>query len=158
MRDHFFGPIGMRSAIPEFDAQGTFLGGSLVYATAHDFARFGYLYLRDGVWEGRRILPSGWVDFARTPQPAPDTDIYGAGFWITPQTGDGKAMRSLITGAGLRDAFSAQGRSGQVVLIVPSKDLVLVRLGEFAENNTKAWNLLGDWMAGVARLFPDRPT
>lgn len=158
MREALFAPIGMRSAIPEFDAQGAFLGGSLLYATAHDFARFGYLYLRDGLWDGQRILPQGWVDFARFPQPAPETDTYGAGFWITPPTGDGKGMRSLIIGEGMRDAFSAQGRSGQVVLIVPSKDLVLVRLGQFAQDNGGAWNALGDWMGGVARLFPDRPT
>jgi CubicO group peptidase (beta-lactamase class C family) len=156
MRDALFNPLGMTSAVPEFDAQGTFLGGSLVYATAQDFARFGYLYLRDGVWDGRRILPAGWVDFARSPQPAKETDTYGAGFWITPPTGDGVGWRSLIVGPGLRDAFSAQGRSGQIVLIVPSKDLVIVRLGQFAEDNAASWDGLGDWLGALARLFPDR--
>jgi CubicO group peptidase (beta-lactamase class C family) len=157
MRERLFGPIGMASAVPEFDAQGTFLGGSLVYATAEDFARFGYLYLRDGVWENRRILPAGWVDFARFPQPAKETDTYGAGFWITPPTGDGVGWRSLIVGEGLRDAFSAQGRFGQVVLIVPSKDLVIVRLGQFSGDSGKSWDILGDWMGALARQFPDRP-
>ncbi|HEY2745946.1 MAG TPA: serine hydrolase, partial [Polyangia bacterium] len=64
-----FGPLGMTSALPEFDAAGTFMGGSLVYATARDYARFGLLYLRDGVWDGTRILPEGWVDFARSRGP-----------------------------------------------------------------------------------------
>jgi CubicO group peptidase (beta-lactamase class C family) len=156
MRAALFDPLGMTSATPEFDAQGTFLGGSLVYATGQDFARFGLLYLRDGMWAGRRVLPAGWVDFARTPQPAPDTDTYGAGFWITPPRGDGVGMRSLIIGEGMRDAFSAQGRAGQVVLVVPSKDLVIVRLGLF-EDGRKSWDTLGDWMGALARRFPDRP-
>lgn len=155
MRDGLFAPIGMTSVVPEFDAKGAFLGGSLIYATAQDFARFGYLYLRNGVWDGRRILPEGWVDFARSPQPATETDTYGAGWWITPSMGEGKGGRALIVGDGMRDAFSAQGRSGQVVLVVPSKDLVIVRLGAFVEDNADAWNALGDWLGAVARQFPD---
>lgn len=154
MKDALFNRIGMTSAVTEFDSSGTFLGGSLVWANARDFARFGLLYLRDGVWEGQRVLPDGWVDFARSPQPQPETDTYGAGFWLTPPTGNGVGLRSLIIGEGMRDAFSAQGRAGQVVLIVPSKDLVMVRLGQF-EDGSPAWDALGDWMGQVARLFPD---
>lgn len=157
MRDSLFAPIGMTSAVPEFDAQGTFLGGSLLYANARDYARFGYLYLRDGVWEGRRVFPEGWVDFARSPQPGAGTNTYGAGFWITPPTGDGVGPRSTIIGEGMRDAFSVQGRSGQVVMIVPSKDLVIVRLGLFAQDSAASWNTLGDWLGVVGRAFPDRP-
>ena len=79
-----FGPLGMTSADPRFDAAGTFIGSSFLYCTARDFARFGQLYLGDGVWEGRRILPEGWVDFARTPAPAPvDEEFgYGAHWWL----------------------------------------------------------------------------
>ena len=71
LQDRLFDPLGMASADPRFDEAGTFIGSSFLYATAHDFARFGYLYLRDGVWEGERLLPEGWVDHARTSVPVP---------------------------------------------------------------------------------------
>lgn len=152
---NLFGPIGMTSAQPEFDATGSFLGGSLVYATAQDFARFGLLYLRGGRWDDKQIVPRKWVDFARTPTPAKNIDTYGAGWWLTPPKGDGAPLRSLIVG-GPVDAFSAQGHEGQVILIVPSKDLVIVRLGRF-DDRRGAWDALGDWMGGIARQFPDTP-
>ena len=84
MRERLFEPLGMTSAMPKFDAAGTFIGSSFCFCTARDFARFGLLYLRDGVWEGRRILPAGWVDYARTEtwrQPTDDIP-YGAHWWL----------------------------------------------------------------------------
>jgi CubicO group peptidase (beta-lactamase class C family) len=119
MRERLFAPIGMASPIPKFDAAGTFIGSSYCFCTARDFARFGLLYLRDGVWEGRRILPEGWVDYARTPtwqQPgAADADgRYGAHWWLD------------LGGPG---SFSANGYDGQYTVCVPDLDLVLVRHG-----------------------------
>lgn len=149
-----FRPIGMHPIV-EFDPQGTFYGSSLVYATPQDFARFGLLYLRDGVWDGRRLLPAGWVDFARTPGPASNADIYGAHWWLTPRHGDGRPARSLIVGAEARDAFSAQGYQGQIIVVVPSKDLVLVRLGLF-DGGTESWDALGDWATQIISAFGDR--
>ena len=64
-RRALFDPLGMSSAVLETDAAGTFIGSSYVYATARDWARFGMLYLRDGIWNGARILPPGWVDISR---------------------------------------------------------------------------------------------
>jgi CubicO group peptidase (beta-lactamase class C family) len=157
MRETLFEPIGMRSAMPEFDAAGTFQGGSFMWATAPDWARFGYLYLRDGVWDGRRILPPGWVDFARTPAAGSDADMYGAGWWVTPETGRGSLRRSLIPERNPFDAFSAEGRDGQVVLVVPSQDLVIVRLGILPENSDATWDALGAWIAALAQSFP-RPS
>jgi len=154
LRDELFTPIGMTSAQPEFDRTGLFLGSALVYATARDWARFGLLYLRDGVWEGRRILPEGWVDFARTKTPAANSDVYGAGFWVTPAVGRGKPYVAFAPD-GPRDLFLAQGHEGQVVVIVPSKDLVLVRLGLF--NDFVGWGPLGEWAVGLINLFPDSP-
>ena len=69
MRERLFAPIGMRSPKPKFDDAGVFIGSSFCFCSARDFARFGLLYLRDGVWDGRRLLPEGWVDYARTPTP-----------------------------------------------------------------------------------------
>jgi len=150
-----FGPIGMTSAQPEFDESGSYLGGSLVYATAQDFARFGLLYLRGGEWDGKQVVPRDWVDFARTPTPARNIDSYGAGWWITPEKGAGAPLRSLLVG-GPVDAFEAEGHDGQVILVVPSKDLVIVRLGKFDESRG-AWDALGDWLGDITRRFPDVP-
>ncbi|MGH2899949.1 MAG: serine hydrolase domain-containing protein, partial [Solirubrobacteraceae bacterium] len=152
MKDELFAPIGMTSAQPEFDATGTFIGSAFVYATARDWARFGLLYLRDGMWQDKRILPEHWVDFARTKTPVADCDVYGAGFWITPSAGRGKPQRALAPD-GPRDLFVAQGHEGQLVVIVPSKDLVLVRLGHLAD--LSGWEPLGAWVERVVRLFPD---
>ena len=152
MKDELFAPIGMTSAQPEFDATGTFIGSAFVYATARDWARFGLLYLRDGMWQDKRILPEHWVDFARTKTPVADCDVYGAGFWITPSAGHGKPQRALAPD-GPRDLFVAQGHEGQLVVIVPSKDLVLVRLGHLAD--LSGWEPLGAWVERVVRLFPD---
>lgn len=155
MERSLFAPIGMR-AVVEFDPQGTFYGSSLIYATARDFARFGYLYLRDGVWDGVRVLPEGWVDFARTRGPDADADIYGAGWWLTPSSGQGRPQRSLITDASMADAFSAQGYEGQIIVVVPSKDLVMVRLGLFG-GGEEAWDALGDWATRIIGSFGRRP-
>jgi CubicO group peptidase (beta-lactamase class C family) len=145
-----FGPLGMKSAQPEFDAAGTFLGSAFVYATARDFARFGLLYLRDGIWDGKRILPSGWVDFARTRGPAPNSGVYGAGFWITPPPGDVMSRYALCP-HGPSDLFVAQGHEGQLIVIVPSKDLIVVRLGLLEDRNFGA---LGRWVEELVALFP----
>jgi CubicO group peptidase (beta-lactamase class C family) len=152
MEQSLFGPIGMHPIV-EFDPSGVFYGSALVWATARDFARFGYLYLRDGVWDGRRVLPQGWVDFARSPGSDPHTDVYGAGWWITPAQGQGSPMHATIRDNALADAFMAQGHEGQLVVVVPSRDLVVVRLGLFQDTG-RSWDNLGDWMAKVIEAFP----
>jgi CubicO group peptidase (beta-lactamase class C family) len=113
MADELFEPIGMRTPVPKFDRAGTFVGSSYCLASPQDFARFGYLYLRDGVWDGRRILPAGWVDYARAPSYVGDAEAYGAHWWLTPRT----------------SRFYAGGYDGQRILVVPEQDLVVVRLG-----------------------------
>ena len=155
MQDGLFGPIGM-NPIVEFDPNGLYYGSALIWATARDWARFGYLYLRDGVWDGRRVLPEGWVDFARTRGPDRNTDLYGAHWWLSAADGQGKPWRSLITDPDLADAFHAQGHEGQIVVVVPSKDLVLVRLGLF-ESGPGTWESLGDWATRLIGAFGDRP-
>ena len=119
MAEELFGPLGMTSADPRFDAAGTFIGSSFLYCTARDFARFGQLYLGDGVWEGRRLLPEGWVDLARTPAPAPvDEEFgYGAHWWLWDRHG-------------FPGTFAAHGYEGQYIIVRPDRDLVVVRLGK----------------------------
>ena len=126
-RRALFGPIGMNSATIEPDASGTFVGSSFMYATARDWARFGLLYLQDGIWEGERILPEGWVQYSTTPTPESPDGCYGAHFWLeVPESfkGDSSPAASLPP-----DMFMAAGHEGQFITIIPSRDLVVVRLG-----------------------------
>lgn len=117
MTDELFAPLGMTSASPKFDAAGTFIGSSFCFCTARDFARFGLLYLRGGVWDGKQVLPQGWVDYARTPTPVPETEEmgYGAHWWLN------------MCGPG---SFSANGYEGQYTVLIPDLDLILVRNGK----------------------------
>jgi CubicO group peptidase (beta-lactamase class C family) len=124
-RRALFDRLGMASAVMETDAGGTFVGSSFMYATARDWARFGLLYLRDGVWAGRRLLPQGWVAYTRTPAPAAAERQYGAHFWLRLSPGY-RCGESRPLPA---DAFHAIGYEGQFITIIPSRELVLVRLG-----------------------------
>jgi CubicO group peptidase (beta-lactamase class C family) len=155
MRASLFDVLGMEVQ-PEFDAKGLYYGSSMIYGTARDFARLGLLYLRDGVWDGRRVLPEGWVDFARTPAAGANEDIYGAGWWLNPQQGRGRPLPVLIETGRERDAFRAQGFLGQVIMDIPSKDLVVVRLG-LTPDADRGWAAVGDWLGRVARAFPEVP-
>jgi CubicO group peptidase (beta-lactamase class C family) len=117
---------------------GTFIGSSFCYCTARDFARFGLLYLRDGVWDGTRILPEGWADYARTPTPAvPEIEAlgYGAHWWLG------------MAGPG---SFSCNGYEGQYTVLVPEKDLILVRHGK---SPLEAKEEVQAWIADVADCF-----
>jgi hypothetical protein len=119
-----FAPLGITTATIEFDATGTPVGSIYVFASARDWARFGALYLNDGVVDGRRILPEGWVNYSAAP--TLDTD-YGAGFW-TNRGSHGDAADRI--GAGMpADAFYASGNLGQRIVIIPSAGLVIVRFG-----------------------------
>ncbi|WP_084396243.1 serine hydrolase domain-containing protein [Henriciella aquimarina] len=147
----FFDEIGM-DAQPEFDAAGTYLGGSLIWASARDFAKFGYLYLRDGVWEGERLLPQGWVDFSRTNPDVTDANVYGAGWWLGAVETPVPAAQAATSPP--FDVFSAQGFEGQTIWVVPSRDLVIVRLG-LMDNGEGNWPALYEWNQSLARLFPE---
>jgi CubicO group peptidase (beta-lactamase class C family) len=155
MRANLFDVIGMK-AQPEFDAAGLYYGSAMIYASARDFAKFGLLYLRDGMWDGQRLLPAGWVDFARTPGPGSDGNIYGAGWWVAPSEGDGKPYPWHIDTGSSRDAFSAEGFEGQYILIVPSKDLIVVRLGYTNEQQLRTGEIR-KWLGRVVRAFSAAP-
>ena len=119
MKRELFDRIGMKTADPRFDLAGNFIGSAFCYCSARDFARFGYLYLRDGVWDGERILPAGWVDYARTATPQ-SQGTYGAHFWVIP---------------GSLGLFYCSGAFGQRILISPKLDLIVVRLGNTEPHN-----------------------
>lgn len=121
-----FSKIGIRSAILEADASGTFVGSSLMYATARDYARFGLLYLHDGVWQGERILPEGWVEYGRTPTHTAGDAHYGAHWWLVSRSARAKAAaegRQIP-----EDVFFASGLEGQFIIVIPSRKLVIVHL------------------------------
>jgi CubicO group peptidase (beta-lactamase class C family) len=118
-----FDPLGMRHVLMEFDGAQTLIGSTRIYASARDWARFGQLYLDDGVVNGQRILPAGWAAFSARPTlDAP----YGAGFWSNVAVPGDKEPR--IDGLP-RDAYFASGMNGQRIVIVPSRRLVVVRFG-----------------------------
>jgi CubicO group peptidase (beta-lactamase class C family) len=125
-RRELFEPLGMRNVTLEFDATGTPEGSAQMLAPARDWARFGLLYLNDGVVGGKRILPEGWVSYSASLTPNGWVGI-GAGFWTN--RGDSKGSRFRTSLGMPRDAFYASGTFGQYVIIVPSERLVVVRLG-----------------------------
>jgi CubicO group peptidase (beta-lactamase class C family) len=119
-----FDKLGIRTMIIETDPFGNFLGQGYELGSARDWARLGNLYLQDGVWNGERILPEGYAKFVSTLAPAWEADkrpIYGAFFWIN---GDG-------TFPVPKDAYYMSGAGGQTTLIIPSHDLVIVRMGHY---------------------------
>jgi CubicO group peptidase (beta-lactamase class C family) len=103
--------IGIGRLDMDFDHSGTWYGGLSFETTARNFARFGLLYLRDGVWDGERILPEGWVDYSRTPVVA--NSDYGAGWWLDPER---------------PGVMYAVGVDGQVITVDPAHDLTFVQL------------------------------
>ena len=118
---HLFDRLGMRRMVLETDAYGNFVLTGYDLGSARDWLRLGMLYLQDGVWNGDRLLPEGWVDFVRTPAPAWEKPEYGGLFWLN-RTGAWPAPA---------DAFYMSGAGGQTTIIIPTHDLVVVRLGHY---------------------------
>ena len=123
-RDALFGPLGMTSAVFEADERGTFVGSSYLYATGHDWARFGQFLLQDGVWNGQRLLPEGFVAMMRTPTASSGGDYTQGQAWLAGPGGETSAEFGLP-----QDTFWLQGHDGQSVAIIPSANLVFVRMG-----------------------------
>lgn len=136
-----FWKIGMMRTVPETDWQGNFILSSQVWTTARDLARLGLLYLNDGVWQGERILPQGWGRYVSTngrAQPARGSG-YGATFW------------TFAKDSGLpADAFAAQGNRGQYLVIIPSRQIAIVRRGfDGAESGFKLDPFVRDVLAAL---------
>jgi CubicO group peptidase (beta-lactamase class C family) len=137
-----FDRIGMRDMVLEPDPWGNFIMTGFDYGTARDWTRFGLLHLWDGVWRpsGERILPEGWVDFVRTPAPADAEVHYGGQFWLNA----GGRLPNVP-----RDAFYPAGAWGQVVIIIPSRDIVITRLGHSSPLDNALDGYLDRTVSGV---------
>jgi len=142
-------PLGMDSLIAEYDRAGTMMGGSMVWATAPDWARFGEFLRHKGSVAGAQIVPRGWIEFMTAPSPrAPD---YGAMLWLNRKSGGQREV--LFPDQGPASLFAAVGHLGQYVLVSPSQKLVVVRLGKTDDADRPA---LVDALAGIAALYPER--
>ncbi len=138
LHDRILDPIGMGATRLEFDAAGTFIGSSYAYATLRDWCRFGLLAMRDGVWDGARLVPEGWIDHGRTGRSWEDEILHGAHWW----TWDQDQM-----------PFGAHGFEGQRVICFPTRDVVLVRLGKTSSADTSHLNA---HLTEIAACFPER--
>ena len=129
-KDQLFSPLGMHSALMETDARGTLVGGSYVYATARDWARLGQFFLQKGNWEGKALLPEGYVDWMTTPHPASEKGEYGPEYgqgsiWLRPPGADKEGDNPDFT----HKAYWLGGHDGQSIAILPDQNIVVVRLG-----------------------------
>lgn len=135
-RRALFAPLDMRSAVFEPDASGTLGSPSYLYASARDWAHFGQLLLQDGEWNGQRRLPQGWVRYLTRATPLSPRQEFGAHLWVkVPEPFNDRDPHAIAMPA---DAFHAVGHEGQFVSVVPSRQLVVVRLG--LSRPESAWN------------------
>jgi CubicO group peptidase (beta-lactamase class C family) len=134
--------IGMRNTLVSTDRFGDFILSSQVYTNARDLARFGLLYLRNGVWGGERLISEEWIRFVRTPAPATadQGSFYGGQWWLVPDD------RTDVP----RDAYATAGNRGQYVIVVPSRDVVIVRRGlDWGNQGFDRWDLTGEVLRAV---------
>jgi CubicO group peptidase (beta-lactamase class C family) len=141
-RELVFDPLGMSTAVIEPDVTGTPICSSYGYASPRDWARFGLWYLEDGVWDDVRLLPEGWVEYSTTPVDLDTDNPYGAQWWLN--EGSDGALRYPDAPP---DMFLASGHDGQKVAVVPSEDLVIVRMGFTPDLDDVGW--------GFERLVAD---
>jgi CubicO group peptidase (beta-lactamase class C family) len=130
-----FEPIGMKRVVVEEDVRGTPMGGSSVFATPREFAKFGFLFLNDGCWNGQRLLPVGWVITSTTPsdafvETAPSDEVTPSGYswWLNRATPSQNKPAPWADTP--NDAYAAIGHWGQYIIVVPSSDVVVVRTGD----------------------------
>lgn len=149
--EKLFYKIGMYHALLEPDASGTFVASSYGYASARDWARFGLLYLNDGVWNGERILPEGWVQYSITPAPAAKRREYGAQIWLN--LGEKDNPQNVLFPGLPNEAVIFSGFEENFVVIIPTRSLVVVRLGVTHNDNFSMPDLVNGIISG---LPPDR--
>ncbi len=147
LKARLFVPLGMHSTIAEYDAAGTMIGGSMIHATARDWARFGEFLRSQGAARGGQLVPRSWIAFMSTPSPlAPD---YGAQIWLNRPSGTDRDV--LFADRGPSGLMAMLGHQGQYVLVSPGQSLVLVRLGNTEDAQR---DRLNDALADIVALFP----
>lgn len=149
-RGRLFEPLGMTSALPEFDRNGTMLGGSFIHATARDWAKFGEFLRNNGSVRSAQMMPTSWMRFMKTPS---KTDAsYGAHIWLNRKRKEGRDP-VLFPGKAPSDVFAALGHLGQFVVVSPQHRLTIVRLGNTPDDQLDPVN---DQLAKLISAFPKR--
>lgn len=149
-RGRLFEPLGMKSAVPEFDRSGTMLGGSMIHATARDWARFGEFLRNNGSVRSAQLLPTSWTHFMKTS--SPNDAAYGGHLWLNRRRPEG-ADQVLFPGKAPADVFAALGHLGQFVVVSPQNKLTIVRLGKTRDDELGPVN---DQLAKLIAIFPKR--
>ena len=148
LHTRLFGPLAMESMVPEFDASGTLIGGSLIHGTARDWARFGDFLRHKGSYRGSQLVPRNWVE-AMT-RPSPRRENYGFQTWLNrPVPGEGD--NPLFPGRAPRSMFAAIGHMGQYILVSPEQKLTVVRLGH---SDAEERAVLLQELADIVELYP----
>jgi CubicO group peptidase (beta-lactamase class C family) len=149
-KGRLFDPLGMSSMTPEFDKAGTMLGGSMMHATARDWAKLGEFLRNNGSVRGAQLLPVSWVKFMRTS--SPQDAAYGGHIWLNKKRPEGRDQ-VLFPDKGPSDVFSMIGHLGQFVLVSPQNKLVVVRLGKTVDAELDP---VSNQLAKVVSVFPKR--
>ncbi len=151
LQTRLFGPLGMTSMVPEFDARGTLIGGSLMHATARDWAKLGEMLRRKGrAPGGEQLVPQRWVEAMVTPSPARAN--YGFQTWLNRELPEGEEQ-PLFPDRAPGSLFSLIGHMGQYVLVSPEQRVTLVRLGHSGREERQA---MLQQAADVLELYPVR--
>ena len=143
-----FAPLGMTSVVPEFDRAGTLIGGSLIHATARDWAKLGELLRNKGSYRGEQLVPRAWVE--EMVEPSPQSPHYGLQTWLNRPTGEDQ--HPLFPDRAPQSAFSMIGHMGQYVFVSPTQKLTVVRLGHSNADERRA---MLQQLADVVELYPE---
>lgn len=146
-----FEPLGMTSVVPEFDAAGTLIGGSLMHATARDYARLGEMLRNKGAYRGTQIVPRQWVEAMTTPSPR--SPQYGFQTWLNRPVPEALGKSPLFPDRAPHSLFAMIGHMGQYVLISPEQRLTVVRLGH---SDAEQREVLMGKLAELAEIYPSR--
>ena len=149
-RGRLFEPLGMTSAIPEFDRNGTMLGGSIIHATARDWAKFGEFLRNNGTVRAAQMMPTSWTRFMKAQ--SKNDKSYGAHLWLNHKRNDGRDQ-VLFPGRAPSDVFAALGHLGQFVVVSPQHRLTIVRLGNTPDDQLDPVN---NQLAKLISVFPKR--